>query len=132
MDHIQRESTMAFKAPKGWETESDTLFIHKSGVRIARMTYKGKDGWFLVPVDIKAPVVEFEPTPEGRDKAFEAFDKGVVEWKARRKPAKAKAKAKAGKAEKETKAAAEDDEEKEGDEEEEEEKPEPADSEDAG
>lgn len=69
---------MASGAPKGWEKDSDKLFIHETGIRIQRMTYKGKDGWFLVPVDLDAAVVEFEPTPEGRDKAFEAFAKGAL------------------------------------------------------
>ena len=69
---------MATGVPKGWEKDSDKLFIHETGVRISRMTYKGKDGWFLVPVDLDAAVLEFEPTPEGRDKAFEAFAKGVL------------------------------------------------------
>ena len=69
---------MASATPKGWEKDSDKLFIHETGIRIQRMTYKGKDGWFLVPVDLDAAVVEFEPTPEGRDKAFEAFAKGAL------------------------------------------------------
>ena len=78
---------MASGVPKGWEKDSDKLFIHETGIRIARMTYKGKDGWFLVPVDLDAVVLEFEPTPEGRDKAFEAFAKGALVVK----PKKAKA-----------------------------------------
>jgi hypothetical protein len=69
---------MASGVPKGWEKDSDKLFIHETGIRIQRMMYKGKDGWFLVPVDLDAAVVEFEPTPEGRDKAFEAFAKGAL------------------------------------------------------
>ncbi len=69
---------MASGVPKGWDKESDKLFIHETGVRIARQTYKGKDGWYLIPVDLDAVVVEFEPTPEGRDKAFEAFAKGAL------------------------------------------------------
>ena len=69
---------MASGVPKGWDKDSDKLFIHETGVRIARQTYKGKDGWYLIPVDLDAVVVEFEPTPEGRDKAFEAFTKGAL------------------------------------------------------
>ena len=69
---------MASGVPKGWDKESDKLFIHETGVRIARQTYKGKDGWYLIPVDLDAAVLEFEPTPEGRDKAFEAFTKGAL------------------------------------------------------
>jgi hypothetical protein len=78
---------MASGVPKGWEKDSDKLFIHETGVRIARQTYKGKDGWYLIPVDLDAAVLEFEPTPEGRDKAFEAFTKGALVTK----PKKAKA-----------------------------------------
>jgi hypothetical protein len=78
---------MASGVPKGWDKDSDKLFIHETGVRIARQTYKGKDGWYLIPVDLDAAVLEFEPTPEGRDKAFEAFAKGVLVTK----PKKAKA-----------------------------------------
>jgi hypothetical protein len=82
---------MSPSVPKGWDKESDTLFIHNSGVRIQRMAYKGKDGWYLIPVDLDQPVVEFEPTPEGKEKAFEAFAKGALETA---KPRKAKAAAK--------------------------------------
>ena len=78
---------MASGVPKGWDKDSEKLFVHETGVRIARQTYKGKDGWYLIPVDLDAAVLEFEPTPEGRDKAFEAFGKGVLVVK----PKKAKA-----------------------------------------
>src|SRR5882672_728577 len=75
---------MASGVPKGWDKESDKLFIHETGVRIGRQTYKGKDGWYLIPVDLGTPVLEFEPTPEGRDKAFEAFGKGVLVTKVKK------------------------------------------------
>ena len=77
---------MASSTPKGWDKDSDKLFIHDTGVRIQRMTYKGKEGWFLVPVDLDAAVLEFEPTPEGRDKAFEAFAKGAIPSPRKPKP----------------------------------------------
>src|ERR1041384_776569 len=101
---------MASGVPKGWDKDSDKLFIHETGVRIQRMTYKGKDGWFLVPVDLDAAVVEFEPTPEGRDKAFEAFAKGalVIKPKKTKTTSSRKATAKVAPKEEET-------EEKEGD-----------------
>lgn len=83
---------MASGVPKDWEKDSDKLFIHETGVRIARQTYKGKDGWYLIPVDLDAAVVEFEPTPEGRDKAFEAFGKGALVTKPKKaKPVSKKA-----------------------------------------
>jgi len=88
---------MSFSVPKGWERDSDKLYIHNSGVRIQLMTYRQKEGWYLVPVDLDQPVVEFEPTPEGRDKAFEAFAKGAVSTKAVKKKATAPAKPKKGK-----------------------------------
>jgi len=81
---------MASGVPKGWEKDSDKLFIHETGVRIARQTYKGKDGWYLIPVDLDAVVVEFEPTPEGRDKAFEAFAKGALVTKPKKVKAPSK------------------------------------------
>jgi hypothetical protein len=97
---------MASGVPKGWDKESEKLFIHETGVRIARQTYKGKDGWYLIPVDLDAVVVEFDPTPEGRDKAFEAFAKGALVTKPKKtktvtKKAAAKAPPKAEDAEEE-------------------------------
>src|SRR6185369_12256053 len=97
-DLTQRRHPMASGVPKGWEKDSDKLFIHETGVRITRMTYKGKDGWFLVPVDLDAAVVEFEPTPEGRDKAFEAFAKGALATKPKKTKAPSAKKAAAAKA----------------------------------
>jgi len=62
------------------------------------MTYKGKDGWFLVPVDLDAAVVEFEPTKEGCDKALEAFAKGALVTKPKTTTATSTKKAAAAKA----------------------------------
>ena len=109
---------MASGVPKGWEKDSDKLFIHETGIRIARMTYKGKDGWFLVPVDLDAAVLEFEPTPEGRDKAFEAFAKGVLVTKPKKTKATTtkKAAAKAAPKEEEAEAEKDDDDDDEDDE----------------
>ena len=107
---------MASGVPKGWEKDSDKLFIHETGIRIARMTYKGKEGWFLVPVDLDAAVLEFEPTPEGRDKAFEAFAKGALATKPKKTKAATTKKAAAKPAPKE-----EESEEKEEDDDEEDE-----------
>jgi hypothetical protein len=78
---------MSFTAPKGWEKDSDKLFIHSTGVRIQFMTYRQKEGWYLVPTDLDQPVIEFEPNPEGRAKAFEAFASGVMDTKPKRKKA---------------------------------------------
>ena len=106
---------MASGVPKGWEKDSDKLFIHETGIRIARMTYKGKEGWFLVPVDLDAAVLEFEPTPEGRDKAFEAFAKGALATKPKKTKATTtkKAAAKPAPKEEETDEKEEDDDDEE-------------------
>lgn len=114
---------MSPSIPKGWDKESDTLFIHSTGVRIQRMAYKGKDGWYLVPIDLDQPVVEFEPTPEGREKAFESFAKGSLETKPRKAKTAAKGKAVPPAAEE----AEEEDDKEDGDEDEKEEKEEAAD-----
>ena len=100
---------MASGVPKGWEKDSDKLFIHETGIRIQRMTYKGKEGWFLVPVDLDAAVVEFEPTNEGRDKAFEAFAKGALVTKPKKTKAPSKKAAAAKVAPKEEEAEEKDD-----------------------
>jgi hypothetical protein len=100
--------------PKGWEKDSDKLFVHETGVRIQRMVYRGKDGWYLVPLDLDATCIEFEPTNEGRDKAFEAFAKGTGQEKPKKaKPASKKAAAAAPPAEDEEKEDSEDGEETE-------------------
>src|SRR5262245_31927138 len=104
---------MASGVPKGWEKDSDKLFIHETGIRIQRMTYKGKEGWFLVPVDLDAAVVEFEPTNEGRDKAFEAFAKGALATKPKKTKATSKKAAAAKPAPKEEEAEEKDEEDDE-------------------
>lgn len=106
---------MAFSPPKGWDKENDKLFIHNTGIRISRMTYRSKEGWFLVPTDLDQPVVEFDPTPEGRDKAFEAFASGVL-GKTKTK-SKAKPKSKSRKKPKPVEAEAEEKDEDSGDDE---------------
>lgn len=69
---------MGFSAPKGWDKESETLFIHDSGARIEKRTYREKEGWFIIPADLDAEVVGYDPTPEGRDKAFADFAEGKI------------------------------------------------------
>ena len=78
---------MGFTAPKGWDKESETLFIHDSGTRIEKRSYREKEGWFIIPVDLDQEVVGYDPTPEGRDKAFQDFAEGKI--KMARKPKKA-------------------------------------------
>ncbi len=69
---------MTFTPGKDWSKESDDLFIHKSGARVAKTTYHQKLGWFLMPPDLDQPVLEFPATDEGRAQAFEAFAKGAI------------------------------------------------------
>lgn len=107
---------MSPSVPKGWDKESDTLFIHTTGVRIQRMAYKGKDGWYLVPIDLDQPVVEFDPTPEGREKAFESFAKGALDTKPKKAKAAAKGKAAAAPAPEEESEEAEEKDDEDGDE----------------
>jgi hypothetical protein len=76
---------MSFKPPKGWDRESDKLFIHETGIRIERREYRQKQGWFLIPVDLAQEVVGFDPTPAGRDLAFAAFAEGRFDKKPRKR-----------------------------------------------
>lgn len=78
---------MGFATPKGWDKESETLYIHETGTRIERRSYREKDGWFVIPVDLDAEVLAFDPTPEGCDLAFAAFAEGKI--KTAKKPKKA-------------------------------------------
>lgn len=98
---------MGFTPPDGWERDSDKLFIHRTGVRIQLGTFGGKEGWYIVPTDLDAPVVPFAATPEGRDQAFAAFAKAKGSFTAKA------AKAKAAKEEPEAEAEAEEDDEEE-------------------
>ena len=70
---------MGFVVPLGWEQDSETLYLHGTGVRIERMIYRKKEGWILIPVDLGRAVVEFPPTSEGLEQAFGAFGKGDLE-----------------------------------------------------
>ncbi len=89
---------MSFVVPKGWTRENDTLFIHTSDVRIQRMTYRGNDGWYIVPVDLDQALIRFEPTSEGQEKAFEAYANNALKEKPKVKAAPKKGKPKAAKA----------------------------------
>jgi len=77
---------MGFDPGKGWEKESEDLFIHDSGVRISKTSYRGKPGWWVFPVDLDAPPVEHAPTDAGREEAFAVFAKGLPKPKPKPKP----------------------------------------------
>jgi hypothetical protein len=70
---------MDVPVPDGWERSSDTLYLHRSGVRIERRDYRKREGWILVPVDLDRAVLEFPPVEEGLRQAFEAFAAGALE-----------------------------------------------------
>lgn len=72
---------MEIEIPEGWVADSQTLYLHASGVRIERMNYKKKEGWVLVPVDLDQKVMEFSPDREGLEGAFAAFAKGGLDPK---------------------------------------------------
>ena len=72
---------MSFNPGKDWSKESDELYIHKTGTRIAKTSYQGTPGWYIMPVDLDTPVVPFAATDDGRDKAFETFSKGLPKKK---------------------------------------------------
>ena len=36
---------MGFVVPLGWERDSQTLYLHGTGVRIERMIYRKKEEW---------------------------------------------------------------------------------------
>jgi hypothetical protein len=59
--------------PEGWVQDSQTLYLHESGVRIERRVYRQKEGWVLVPVELDKKVLEFAPNTEGLEQAFAAF-----------------------------------------------------------
>ena len=73
---------MEIAIPEGWVADSQMLYLHSSGVRIERMSYKKKEGWVLVPVDLDQKVMEFSPDREGLEGAFAAFAKGGLDPKA--------------------------------------------------
>ncbi len=77
---------MRFSPPKGWDKESEKLFIHDNGTRIERRVYREVEGWFIIPVDPDVEVTGFDPTPEGRDRAFAAF--AEIKVRTPRKPKK--------------------------------------------
>lgn len=67
------------EASEGWERDSDTLYLHSSGVRIERRAYRYKEGWFLIPVDLDQAVLEFSPDEDGLAHAFAAFSRACSE-----------------------------------------------------
>jgi hypothetical protein len=71
---------------KGWDRESEDLYIHESGARISRSTYRGKLAWWFIPVSLDVPAVEHPPTDEGREEAFATSAKELPKLKTRAKP----------------------------------------------
>lgn len=83
--------SMEIAIPEGWVADSQTLYLHSSGVRIERMTYRKKEGWVLVPVDLDQKVMEFSPDRAGLEGAFAAFAEGGLDPKGTGLPKKTSA-----------------------------------------
>ncbi len=79
---------MGFNPGKRWEKESESLYIHESGARISKSAYRGQDGWWVFPVDLDAPPLQFPATEAGRDEAFATFEKGLPKPPPKPKPKK--------------------------------------------
>lgn len=77
-DSILETNRMMSKGRKGWERESEDLFIHESGARISKTTYRGKRAWWFFPVSLDTLAVEHAPTDVGREDAFATSVKEVV------------------------------------------------------
>jgi hypothetical protein len=71
---------------KGWDRESAELFIHESGARISRTSYRGKLAWWFFPVSLDVPAVEHAPTDEGREEAFATSERELPKTRAKPKP----------------------------------------------
>ena len=70
---------------KDWDRESADLFIHSSGARIARTTYRGKMAWWFFPASLDVPAVEYAATDAGRDEAFATSAKELPKSRTKRK-----------------------------------------------
>ena len=75
---------------KGWDKESADLFIHESGARISRTSYRGKLAWWFFPVSLDVPAVEHAPTDEGREEAFATSERELPKTRAKPRAAKKK------------------------------------------
>jgi len=71
---------------KGWDRESADLFIHDTGARISRTSYRGKLAWWFFPVSLDVPAVEHAPTDEGREEAFATSERELPKTRSKPKP----------------------------------------------
>jgi hypothetical protein len=74
------------KLAKGWDRESEDLYIHESGARITKSVYRGKQAWWFFPASLDVPAVEHAPTDEGRDEAFAMAEREMPKTRAKPKP----------------------------------------------
>ena len=58
------------KPAPGWVRESAELYVHDSGARLSKTTYRGKVAWWFFPVSLDIQAVEYPPTDAGCDEAF--------------------------------------------------------------
>lgn len=70
---------------KGWDRESADLFIHDTGARISRTTYRGKMAWWFFPASLDSPAVEYAATDAGREEAFAISGKQLPKSRPKRK-----------------------------------------------
>jgi hypothetical protein len=70
---------------KGWDKESADLFIHETGARISRTSYRGKLAWWFFPVSLDVPAVEHAATDEGREEAFATSEKQLPKTRSKSK-----------------------------------------------
>ena len=75
---------------KGWDRESADLFIHETGARISRTSYRGKLAWWFFPVSLDVPAVEHAPTDEGREQAFATSEKELPKTRSKKTSPKKK------------------------------------------
>ena len=72
---------------KGWDRESADLFIHETGARISKSSYRGKLAWWFIPASLDVQAVEHAPTDEGREEAFATSERELPKTRSKPKAA---------------------------------------------
>lgn len=72
--------------PKGWDRESADLYVHETGARISRTSYRGKLAWWFFPVSLDVAAVEHPPTDVGREEAFATSKRELPKTRSKPKP----------------------------------------------
>lgn len=79
------------KLSPGWTRESADLYVHESGARLSKTTYRGKMAWWFFPVSLDIQAVEYPPTDAGCEEAFATSGQNLPKAKVKRTPAPSKA-----------------------------------------